>query len=136
MAEVKKKEVERLMKRVTKAEEKVESLPPGIRLESWKQKLEELNLAVAQNQTTNDEVEAGMKFVEQLFLTRQTKVQLKKVLEKHQGDSTRSWIAAMKSGGVDQQIYHSGSIVDNHCMVLGEKSVQILQDMGKRMKKK
>lgn len=134
--EGKKKDINKLMKRVAKAQEKVSTLPPGKQLDSWKAKLEELKIVSEKNQPTKDEIDAGMQFVEQLFLTRQTRIQLEKILEKHQGDSTRALIAAMKNGGVDQKIYHSGSIVGNHCMILAEKGVEILKDMGNRMGKK
>ena len=66
-----------------------------------------------------------MQFVEQLFLTRETKSHMEQILQDHPGSSTSDWIASMKSGGVDQNGYHSGSIDGNHCMNFANSGVDI-----------
>ena len=134
--EAKKKQIDKHMKSIAKAAEKVSNLPPGQMQEKWIAKLEELRTWSEQNKTTEEEVEAGMHFVEQLHITCKTKEYLKKVLDKHQGDSAREFIKAMKNNKVDQQVYHSGMIVGNHCMAFGENGGKIVNELTMAMKPK
>mmetsp|Transcript_19042 Transcript_19042/g.41249 ORF Transcript_19042/g.41249 Transcript_19042/m.41249 type:complete len:160 (+) Transcript_19042:614-1093(+) len=67
--EAKKKQIDKHMKSIAKAAEKVSNLPPGQMQEKWIAKLEELRTWSEQNKTTEEEVEAGMHFVEQLHIT-------------------------------------------------------------------
>ena len=93
------------------ARDVIAQLPPGQVKESWKLKLEQLKAVSVQNETSKEELEAGMQFVEQLHLTRNTKSELDKILNKYEGDSKREIGEAMRKHGVDQQVYHSGMIV-------------------------
>ena len=88
------------------------------------------------NKTTEQEVQAGMHFIDRLFLTHKSKAYPEKVLIKHQGDASRELIKEMKQNGVDQQAYHSGMIVGNHYLTFGEKGSKIMDDSVVAMKLK
>ena len=88
------------------------------------------------NKTTEQEVQAGMQFIDKLFLTHKSKAHTEKVLIKHQGDASRELIKTMKQNGVDQQAYHSGIIVGNHCLTFGEKGSKIIDSLVVAMKPK
>ena len=74
--------------------------------------------------------------MEQPCLTCQTKTELEAILKKHEGDSAREFVKAMKSHGVDQQVYHSGMIVGNYCLTFGKNGNLIVDSMTKAMKLK
>ena len=131
--EGKKKEVHKLVKQVRTAEEKIASLPTGRRRNTWTSKLENLRRLSIENAASREEIEGCTEFMEQLCLTMQTKEYLEKVLKGHQRESTRVLISCMKEHGVDQQIYHNGSIDGDHCMLLAQRAEKILKEVRRRM---
>ena len=110
-AESKKKEIDKVMSAITDAESMIPILPEGQHQAAWTLYLEELKKVSEAMQSTREEVEAGMQFMEQLHITQNTKLELEAILKKHEGDCKREFIRAMQKHGIDQQIYHSGMIV-------------------------
>ena len=72
--------------------------------------------------------------MEQLFITRKMQDEMKTVLKKHEGHASRIIGDAMNDHGVDENVYHKKSIDGNHCMKLGEKGTEIVDQVTKGMR--
>ena len=59
-----------------------------------------------------------------------------KFLKEHRGELAEEFVDAMKQNGVDQQVYHSGMIVSNHCMNFCEDGSKIMNNLRKAMQPK
>ncbi len=73
--------------------------------------------------------------LEQIFITQEHKKELLTILEKHSGHSSRIAINAMSKNGVNENMYHSGSIDGNHCVKYGKNGDAIVGAITAEMKK-
>ena len=71
--------------------------------------------------------------LEQLQITKQTRQELELYLKNHEGHSARVVIASLKKYGVDVQVYHSGAIIGNHCMLFAQRGDNIMDAIKKGM---
>ena len=55
--------------------------------------------------------------------------------KKHDGHASRKIGGAMKHNGVDEKVYHSGSIDGNKCIKFGENGTKIVEAVTRDMKK-
>ena len=68
-----------------------------------------------------------------MSLAKGTTVHLNRVLAEHQGDYKREVVKDIKQNKVDQNDYHGGIRVGNHCMYMGKNGDTIVDAMTKVM---
>ena len=91
--------------------------------------LEEMHLL------SNDEAENEAQLLEQLFLLTNMKNDLRLLLSKHDGHSSRVIGEVMAEKGVNEEIYHKGAVVGNGCMRFAERGKDIVSGIDAEMKK-
>ena len=124
------------MKSIVEANNMACNLQPGKLQDSWILKLQQLRVLDVHNQPTKEEVEVWVHFSKQLHIIRNAKAKLVKFLKEHRGELAEEFVDAMKQNGVDQQVYHSGMIVSNHCMTFCEDGSKIMNNLRKAMQPK
>ena len=95
-------------------------------------------LVWAQNASTElntEQIKNESHLMEQLFVTKKNKEEMLTILKKHEGHSSRVVASAMTKNGVDENVYHKGSIDGNHCMILGQNGTKIVNEVTAEMKK-
>ena len=92
----------------------------------------------ARKEISERHIDDECQHLEQIFITREHKKELLTILKKHMGHSARVATNVMSQNGVDENVYHSGSIDGNQCVKYGEKGdaiiSQITEEMGKVIK--
>ena len=84
--------------------------------------------------SSEDEKENEAHLLEQLYDCRQMREDFEAMLIKHNGHSSRVIGNVLQEHGVDEQIYHKGAVIGNHCMAFAENGHDILQGVSKDMK--
>ena len=99
------------------------------------EELEDEHLTLIEQMTeSGEDAETEAHLLEQLFDCRQMREEFEAILKKHDGHASRVVGNVMRDYGVDEQIYHNGSIIGNHCMKFGEKGKDIVSGVNKEMK--
>ena len=90
---------------------------------------------LTRRELSKEQVEDESQFMEQLFLTRKMHQEMLTILKKQDGHSSRVVASAMSKYGVDENVYHKGSIDGNHCIKLGQNGTEIVDEVTSAMRK-
>ncbi len=98
--------------------------------------LREMHIATLESMSAADEEEKEdeAQLLEQLYVTREMREEFEEILKKHEGHASRVIGAVMADNGVDEQIYHKGAVIGNHCITFAEEGESILSGIDGEMK--
>ena len=87
------------------------------------------------NDTNAEKLQNDMHLAEQLYILRKMRDEFMAQLKHHEGHASRLIGSVMKANGVDEKVYHNGSIDGNHCGKFGRNGPKIISEVTEGMRK-